>query len=67
MHGPEPLLSVEDAQWLENLAAESIGWLPLGEGAYLHLGKPEEEEIVITVVGVPEVGMAGMNVLLVGW
>ena len=66
MHGPEPLLSVEDAQWLENLAAESIGWLPLGEGAYLHLGKPEEEEIVITVVGVPEVGMVGMNVLLVG-
>ncbi len=67
MHGPEPLLSVEDAQWLENLAAESIGWLPLGEGAYLHLGKPEEEAVVITVVGVPDAGMAGMNVLLVGW
>ena len=46
--------------------AESIGWLPLGEGAYLHLGNPDEEEVVITVVGVPEVGMAGMNVLLVG-
>ena len=66
MHEPEPLLSVEDAQWLENLAAESIGWLPLGEGAYLHLGKPEEEAVVITVVGVPDAGMAGMNVLLVG-
>ena len=49
------------------IEAESIGWLPLGDGAYLHLGKPEEEEVVITVVGVPEVGMAGMNVLLVGW
>ena len=49
------------------LEAESIGWLPLGEGAYLHMGKPEEEEIVITVVGVPDPGMAGMNVLLVGW
>ena len=49
------------------IEAESIGWLPLGDGAYLHLGKPDEEEIVITVVGVPEVGMAGMNVLLVGW
>lgn len=45
---------------------QSIGWQPLGNGAYLHLGKPEEEEVVITVVGVPEVGMAGMNVLLVG-
>ena len=36
------------------IAAESIGWQPLGDSAYLHLGKPEEEEIVITVVGVPE-------------
>ena len=32
---------------------------------YLHVGDPEAP--VITVVGVPEVGMAGMNVLLVGW
>ena len=52
---------------LAAIAAESIGWLPLGEGAYLHVGNPEEEEIVITVVGVPDPGMAGMNVLLVGW
>jgi hypothetical protein len=52
---------------LDAIEAESIGWQPLGDGAYLHLGKPDEEEIVITVVGVPEVGMAGMNVLLVGW
>lgn len=64
MHGPEPLLSVEDAQWLENLAAESIGWQPLGDGAYLHVGDPEGA--VITIVGVPDAGMAGMNVLLVG-
>lgn len=52
---------------LAAIEAESIGWLPLGDGAYLHLGKPEEEEVVITVVGVPEIGMAGMNVVLVGW
>ena len=64
---------LKEASWLDleselaAIEAESIGWLPLGDGAYLHLGKPEEEEIVITVVGVPEVGMAGMNVLLVGW
>lgn len=44
--------------------AESIGWLPLGEGAYLHVDDPEGD--VITVVGVPDVGMAGVNVLLVG-
>lgn len=47
------------------LKTESIGWQPLGDGAYLHVGDPEA--LVITVVGVPEVGMAGMNVLLVGW
>ena len=52
---------------LDALQAEALGWLPLGDGAYLHLGKPEEEEIVITVVGVPAVGMVGMNVLWVGW
>jgi len=51
---------------LAAIEAESIGWLPLAENAYLHLGKPEEEEIVITVVGVPEAGMVEMNVLLVG-
>lgn len=51
---------------LAAIEAESIGWLPLGDGAYLHVGKPEEEEIVITVVGVPDAGMAEMNVLLVG-
>jgi hypothetical protein len=50
---------------LDAIEAESIGWLPLGDGAYLHVGDPEA--LVITVVGVPEVGMAGMNVLLVGW
>lgn len=46
--------------------AESIGWLPLGEGAYLHHGAPDEEEQVIYVVGVPDAGMAGLNVLLLG-
>jgi len=42
--------------------AESIGWQPLGDGAYLHVGDPEGD--VITVVGVPDAGMMGMNVLL---
>lgn len=49
---------------LAAIEAESIGWLPLGEGAYLHVRDPEA--LVIEVVGVPEVGMAGVNVLLVG-
>ena len=50
---------------LAAIEAESIGWQPLGDGAYLHVGDPEA--LVITVVGVPEAGMAGMNVLQVGW
>ncbi|TSE35322.1 hypothetical protein Tfont_02296 [Tepidimonas fonticaldi] len=64
-----PLL-ITEAELQAELAAieaESIGWLPLTDGAYLHMGKPDEEEMVITVTGVPEVGMVGMNVLLVGW
>lgn len=52
---------------LAAIEAESIGWMPLRDGAYLHIGNPGEEEVVITVTGVPEVGIAGMNVLLVGW
>ena len=61
----EPILNLQ-AEFAELAAieAESIGWLPLGEGAYLHVGDPEGD--VINVVGVPEVGMAGMNVLLLG-
>ena len=51
---------------LDAIEAESIGWQPLGDGTYLHVGDPDEEETVITVVGVPDAGMAGMNVLLVG-
>ena len=56
-------LDAERAE-LDAIEAESIGWQPLGDGAYLHLGKPDDE--IIYVVGVPDVAMAGMNVLLVG-
>ena len=58
----ELLLDLQaELQELAAIEAESIGWQPLGEGAYLHVGDPEA--LVIEVVGVPEVGM---NVLLVG-
>lgn len=43
-----------------------IGWLQLGDGAYLHLDNSDEEEPIITVAGVPDVSMAGMNVMLLG-
>lgn len=59
-------LEIEFAE-LAAIEAESIGWLPLEEGAYLHVGDAEQEELTITVTGVPDAEMAGMNVLLVGW
>lgn len=31
------------------------------------MGNPDEEDVVITLTGVPDAGMAGMNVLWVGW
>jgi hypothetical protein len=53
---------------LEAIKAESLGWLPLGRGVYLHHGDAQasasDEDIVIQVVGVPDAGMTGMNVLL---
>lgn len=57
----------QEQREIEIIEAEAIGWLPLEEGAYLHVGHPDEEQVAITVTGVPEVGMGGMDVLLVGW
>jgi len=45
---------------LQAIQAESIGWIPL-DGAYLHVGDPEEQ--LIDVVGVAFACMAGTNVL----
>lgn len=64
------MIVIDEGDLLAELAAikaESIGWLPLGEGAYLHVGDPDmEEDIVIHVIGVPDADMAGMNLLLAG-
>ena len=46
---------------IESIEVESIGWLPLGEGAYLHVDDDNATEVL--VVGVAQVGDA---VLLVG-
>jgi len=45
---------------LAQIQAESIGWVPLDEGAYLHVGS---DEAVIQVVGIAKAEMAGGNVL----
>ena len=31
-------VELDEAAFLAEVQAESIGWLPLGDGAYLHLG-----------------------------
>ena len=37
------MLSIEEDFWLElaQIQAESIGWIPLEEGAYLHVGSDD--------------------------
>ena len=42
--------------FLEEIEAESLGWIPLEPGAYLHVSDPNATEIVI--VGVPQAGAA---------
>ena len=45
---------------LKQIQTESIGWIPLDEFAYLHIGS---DETVIQVVGVAKPEMADSNVL----
>jgi len=54
--------TVEADFWAElaQIQAESIGWIPLDEGAYLHVGS---DDAVIQVVGIANEEMAGSNVL----
>jgi hypothetical protein len=54
--------STEQEFWAElaQIQAESIGWIPLYEGAYLHLGS---DAPVIQVVGMAKEVMDGSNVL----
>jgi hypothetical protein len=55
--------TIEQDFWAElaQIQAESIGWMPLQEGVYLHVSDESATEVL--VVGVPQAGAA---VLLVG-
>ena len=46
---------------IQALKVESMGWVYLSEGAYLHEGKGESG--VIQVVGVAQPGMSESNIL----
>ena len=54
--------NIEEDFWAElsQIQAESIGWIPLDEGAYLHVGS---DELVIQVVGLAKAEMSDSNVL----
>jgi hypothetical protein len=57
------MTTVEVEFWAElaQIQAESIGWTPLEDGVYLHVGDTAATEVL--VVGMPQLGDA---VLLVG-
>lgn len=48
---------------LAAIEAESIGWLPLEDMAYLHVSSNGKEDRVV-ITGVPDAGLDGENVLL---
>ena len=54
--------SVEEDFWAElaHIQAGSIGWIPLDEEAYLHIGS---DEPVIQLLGIAKEEMAGSNML----
>ncbi len=52
--------SIEQDFWEELAQIQSIGWIPMEEGAYLHIGA---DDAVIQVVGIAKAEMAGSNVL----
>ena len=56
-----PDIEAEFWRELAEIESESIGWMPLEEGVYLHVSDVNATEVL--VVGVPQAGAA---VLLVG-
>ena len=46
---------------LVQIQAESIGWIPLEEGVYLHVSDENATEVL--VVGVPQAGAAVLLVI----
>jgi hypothetical protein len=51
-------------QELEQIAGEAIGWIPLEDRFYLHVG--DADATVVVVTGVPDADWAHLWVLLIG-
>jgi hypothetical protein len=58
-------ISIEADFWAElaQIQAESIGWIPLEDGVYLHLSDDNATEVL--VVGLARADMQSSNVLWV--
>ena len=50
-------------QELKEIAGESIGWVELERGAYLHLSSEGKQDRVV-ITGLPDAGLDGEWVLL---
>ena len=55
-----PLVEKDILFELAEIEVESMGWIPLEERAYLHVGT---EDGVVEIVGLADAGMADSNVL----
>ena len=53
-------IDIDFLRELAEIEAESMGWIPLDEGVYLHVGS---EDGVVEIVGLADAGMADSNVL----
>ena len=54
-----PSIESDFSAELTQIQAESIGWIPLQVGAYLHIGSEETE--IIEVVGIPTAEMQAIR------
>ena len=61
------LQSIEADFWheLREIEAEAMGWQPLEAGVWLHA--PDPNATTVTVVGVPDLALAGQAALLAGY
>ena len=59
-HGAVQSNHLSEIAELAQLEVESMGWIPLDDGAYLHVGS---EDGVVEIVGLADAGMAGANAL----
>ena len=53
-------IDIDFLRELAEIETESMGWIPLDDGAFLHVGS---EDGVVEIVGLADAGMAGVNVL----